>query len=79
MPYLDEFRITFFNKIMSSGIIQRRKNQGNSEENTIDDDNSNDDTPLLTLMEEVLLLGLKDNEGLLSFWNDNISYVTVFN
>lgn len=30
--------------------------------------------PLLTLMEEVLLLGLKDKEGYLSFWNDNISY-----
>ncbi|KAH3900252.1 probable Vacuolar protein sorting-associated protein 74 [Saccharomycodes ludwigii] len=30
--------------------------------------------PKLTLMEEVLLLGLKDREGYLSFWNDNISY-----
>ncbi|QLG72071.1 hypothetical protein HG535_0C04250 [Zygotorulaspora mrakii] len=30
--------------------------------------------PKLTLMEEVLLLGLKDKEGYLSFWNDNISY-----
>ncbi|KAL9092365.1 MAG: hypothetical protein Q9159_000873 [Coniocarpon cinnabarinum] len=30
--------------------------------------------PKLTLMEEVLLLGLKDKQGLLSFWNDNISY-----
>lgn len=30
--------------------------------------------PLLTLMEEVLLIGLKDREGYLSFWNDNISY-----
>ena len=30
--------------------------------------------PLLTLMEEVLLMGLKDEEGYLSFWNDNISY-----
>lgn len=29
--------------------------------------------PELTLMEEVVLLGLKD-EGYLSFWNDNISY-----
>ena len=25
-------------------------------------------------MEEVLLLGLKDKQGYLSFWNDNISY-----
>lgn len=30
--------------------------------------------PLLTLMEEVLMTGLKDKEGYLSFWNDNISY-----
>ncbi|KAF8886408.1 GPP34-domain-containing protein [Mucidula mucida] len=31
-------------------------------------------TPKLTLMEEVLLLGIKDKQGYLSFWNDNISY-----
>lgn len=30
--------------------------------------------PFLTLMEEVLLMGLKDKEGYLLFWNDNISY-----
>lgn len=30
--------------------------------------------PKLTLMEEVLLTGLKDKQGYLSFWNDNISY-----
>ncbi|CCK68855.1 Vps74p KNAG_0B04200 [Huiozyma naganishii CBS 8797] len=30
--------------------------------------------PKLTLMEEVLLMGLRDREGYLSFWNDNISY-----
>ncbi|KAJ6609043.1 Golgi phosphoprotein 3-domain-containing protein [Mycena sp. CBHHK59/15] len=30
--------------------------------------------PKLTLMEEVLLLGIKDKQGYLSFWNDNISY-----
>ncbi|KAJ3193935.1 hypothetical protein HK101_003783 [Irineochytrium annulatum] len=29
----------------------------------------------LTILEEVLLLGLKDAQGYLSFWNDNISYV----
>ncbi|TPX40834.1 hypothetical protein SeLEV6574_g06391 [Synchytrium endobioticum] len=29
----------------------------------------------LTLMEQVLLMGLKDSQGYLSFWNDNISYV----
>ncbi|KAJ3383520.1 hypothetical protein HDU84_003571 [Entophlyctis sp. JEL0112] len=31
----------------------------------------------LTLMEEVLLMGLKDSQGHLSFWNDNISYVSL--
>ncbi|KAF3067229.1 Vacuolar protein sorting-associated protein 74 [Daldinia childiae] len=30
--------------------------------------------PKLTLMEEIILLGLKDKQGYLSFWNDNISY-----
>lgn len=30
--------------------------------------------PKLTLMEEVLLMGLKDKQGYLSFWNDNLSY-----
>ncbi|KAJ7583959.1 Golgi phosphoprotein 3-domain-containing protein [Mycena floridula] len=31
--------------------------------------------PKLTIMEELLLLGIKDKQGYLSFWNDNISYV----
>ncbi|KAG4304770.1 hypothetical protein PORY_001823 [Pneumocystis oryctolagi] len=31
--------------------------------------------PCLTLMEEILLLGLKDKQGYLPFWNDNISYI----
>lgn len=30
--------------------------------------------PRLNLMEEILLLGLKDRQGYLSFWNENISY-----
>ncbi|RXW25637.1 hypothetical protein EST38_g202 [Candolleomyces aberdarensis] len=30
--------------------------------------------PKLTLMEEIMLLGVKDKQGYLSFWNDNISY-----
>ena len=32
----------------------------------------------LTLMEEVLLLGLKDKEGYTSFWNDCIRYLLIF-
>lgn len=31
--------------------------------------------PSLTLMDEVFLLGVKDDKGYLSFWNDSISYV----
>ncbi|XP_011870437.1 PREDICTED: Golgi phosphoprotein 3 homolog rotini [Vollenhovia emeryi] len=38
---------------------------------TVDDDS--DKETRLTLMEEVLLLGLKDKEGYTSFWNDCIS------
>ncbi|KAG0262551.1 Vacuolar protein sorting-associated protein 74 [Mortierella polycephala] len=37
-------------------------------------EDENKTQPRLTLMEEVLLLGLKDKQGYLSFWNDNISY-----
>ncbi|CAG8609108.1 1537_t:CDS:2 [Diversispora eburnea] len=37
-------------------------------------DEEDKNQPTLTLMEEVLLLGLKDKQGYLSFWNDNISY-----
>lgn len=37
-------------------------------------DNKTLKVPFLTLMEEVLLVGLKDKEGYLLFWNDNISY-----
>ncbi|KAF9411006.1 hypothetical protein BGZ94_001462 [Podila epigama] len=37
-------------------------------------EDENKTQPRFTLMEEVLLLGLKDKQGYLSFWNDNISY-----
>ncbi|TFK18626.1 GPP34-domain-containing protein [Coprinopsis marcescibilis] len=30
--------------------------------------------PKLTIMEEIMLLAVKDKQGYLSFWNDNISY-----
>lgn len=36
---------------------------------------SGDSRPPLTLMEELLLIGLDDDEGVLSMWNDSISYV----
>ena len=70
---------------MSEGVVQRRRkaqveNDGqNEEENneirgTSDSDSQDDDKMAkLTLMEEILLLGLKDREGYTSFWNDCIS------
>ncbi|GAA5956188.1 hypothetical protein JCM21900_006832 [Sporobolomyces salmonicolor] len=44
------------------------------DERDLSDANEDRINPRLTLMEEVLLLGLKDKQGYLSFWNDNISY-----
>ncbi|OXB55798.1 hypothetical protein ASZ78_007116 [Callipepla squamata] len=38
-----------------------------------DEDSDNSKAPRLTLMEEVLLLGLQDKEGYPSFWNDCLS------
>lgn len=38
-----------------------------------DDDDIDSKSLRLTLMEEILLLGLKDKEGYTSFWNDSIS------
>ncbi|EJT99461.1 Golgi phospho protein 3, partial [Dacryopinax primogenitus] len=40
----------------------------------LDTTNEENKLPKLTILEEVLLLGLKDKQGYLSFWNDNISY-----
>ncbi|XKL64105.1 hypothetical protein PGB90_004191 [Kerria lacca] len=68
------------------GLIQRRKGRDNlsssSKENPVENNKAEQDECLedgdsketrLTLMEEVLLLGLKDKEGYTSFWNDCIS------
>ncbi|KAL3894886.1 MAG: hypothetical protein SGCHY_005012, partial [Lobulomycetales sp.] len=42
-----------------------------------DDDDKDGSSKLnkLTLLDAVFLMGLKDSQGYLSFWNDNISYV----
>ncbi|KAK0532288.1 hypothetical protein OC835_003383 [Tilletia horrida] len=40
----------------------------------LQDENELSAHPRLTLMEEILLLGLKDRQGYLSFWNDSISF-----
>ncbi|KAF4074329.1 hypothetical protein AMELA_G00238250 [Ameiurus melas] len=73
----------------SSGLVQRRteasrsaadkdKSAGGEDDEHRRDEQDDDDTAdsketRLTLMEEVLLLGLKDREGYTSFWNDCIS------
>lgn len=74
---------------MSEGLVQRRRtkpvadpddengsnnydNQQDKDDNLNNDDHESKETRL-TLMEEVLLLGLKDKEGYTSFWNDCIS------
>lgn len=70
----------------TEGLVQRRNvtkdnnSDGLKENHDIDDkkndknyDDGDSKETRLTLMEEVLLLGLKDKEGYTSFWNDCIS------
>ncbi|EDV27051.1 uncharacterized protein TRIADDRAFT_23040 [Trichoplax adhaerens] len=69
----------------SDGLVQRhtgaaksnenRETSANGEQSRYDQNENydNDKQTRLTLMEEVLLLGLKDREGYTSFWNDCIS------
>ncbi|XP_050348690.1 Golgi phosphoprotein 3 homolog sauron [Nymphalis io] len=70
----------------TEGLVQRRNvvkennSDGNRENHDVDDkkndknyDDGDSKETRLTLMEEVLLLGLKDKEGYTSFWNDCIS------
>jgi Golgi phosphoprotein 3 len=64
----------------SEGLVQRRRQpkpeneelDRNEQEAAEEEERDSKDTRL-TLMEEVLLLGLKDKEGYTSFWNDCIS------
>nr|CAD2168517.1 unnamed protein product [Meloidogyne enterolobii] len=70
---------------MSEGLVQRRRKivedveqaneieQNDNQPNEEDEAENNDKIQRLTLMEEILLLGLKDREGYTSFWNDCIS------
>jgi len=61
------------------GLVQRRrqpKQEDNNEDHVEPEEEEEDrdsKETRLTLMEEVLLLGLKDKEGYTSFWNDCIS------
>ncbi|GMM33593.1 Vps74 protein [Saccharomycopsis crataegensis] len=60
-----------------AGVVPDRTNEDHKIAYDPEDMNTskqNSSAPLLTLMEEVLLMGIKDKEGYLSFWNDNISY-----
>jgi len=65
----------------TEGLVQRRRqpkpedvNDVNDEEREEEEDMDRDSKETrLTLMEEVLLMGLKDKEGYTSFWNDCIS------
>ncbi|XP_070845239.1 Golgi phosphoprotein 3-like [Chaetodon auriga] len=61
-----------------SAAADREKESGGEEDEARrgeedDDDKGDSKETRLTLMEEVLLLGLKDREGYTSFWNDCIS------
>ncbi|XP_026153796.1 Golgi phosphoprotein 3-like [Mastacembelus armatus] len=61
-----------------SAAADKEKESGGEEEEARrgeddDDDKGDSKETRLTLMEEVLLLGLKDREGYTSFWNDCIS------
>ncbi|XP_064475031.1 Golgi phosphoprotein 3 homolog sauron-like [Ornithodoros turicata] len=68
--------------LRQDGLVQRKNVNSNPESKAKDVDDTNrqeseDDVDSketrLTLMEEVLLLGLKEKEGYTSFWNDCIS------
>ncbi|XP_034458483.1 Golgi phosphoprotein 3-like [Hippoglossus hippoglossus] len=63
--------------IRSAAADKDRESGGEEEEarrgEEEDDDKGDSKETRLTLMEEVLLLGLKDREGYTSFWNDCIS------
>ncbi|CAH1982860.1 unnamed protein product [Acanthoscelides obtectus] len=56
----------------SEGVNKEDRNDKKSSRDDDIDDGDSKETRL-TLMEEVLLLGLKDKEGYTSFWNDCIS------
>lgn len=54
-----------------AGSVQ--PNTGSDDERSKEIEDGDSKETRLTLMEEVLLLGLKDKEGYTSFWNDCIS------
>lgn len=59
----------------SSSKPQKLSSNVNTASDYEDDDKKDNASRGLTLMEEILLLGLRDEQGYLSFFNDSISYV----
>lgn len=69
--------------VNTSNLSDAKYNDSNAEDNNESDKDKNEENDdeydadsketRLTLMEEILLLGLKDREGYTSFWNDCIS------
>ena len=62
---------------LREGLIQRRTTAAENqckEKDVVEDEEEDSDKELrLTLLEEVILIGIKEKEGYTSFWNDNIS------
>lgn len=63
---------------LREGLVQRKnttaENQCKDKEVEEEEEEENSDKELrLTLLEEVILIGIKEKEGYTSFWNDNIS------
>ncbi|KAM7537536.1 hypothetical protein Aperf_G00000073690 [Anoplocephala perfoliata] len=63
--------------VVSRRNVARDRNSTSDADSAFQDDKRKDDDSKQTrfsLMEEILLLGLKDREGYTSFWNDSISF-----
>ncbi|KAL1235195.1 Golgi phosphoprotein, partial [Trichinella spiralis] len=61
------------NQAVQQAISASRNADAEAVDAEISDSENSDKETRLTLMEEVLLLGLKDHEGYTSFWNDCLS------
>ncbi|XP_030042859.1 Golgi phosphoprotein 3-like [Microcaecilia unicolor] len=66
---------TLTRRLRQADVSQEKKVEAEAPDEQEDEDQDSGDCKAirLTLMEEVLLLGLKDKEGYTSFWNDCIS------
>lgn len=73
-----EKRVSAIEKVSGSGSIStydsKRGHRLAYDPRDLADENEEQTYPRITLMEEVLLLGLKDTQGYLSFWNDKLSF-----